>query len=166
MKTVGDVIYSDKAVSPAKYVLSWVVLLALLVLTWRAAYSRLGDWNLIIALGIALVKCAVVLWYFMELRSAPKLAMLFFAMALVMVFMAATLTLSDYFTRWQERLEPALSRHSPLSISGSLRLNVIPAIAHLIPIDDIPKRLHVFRPPILVFEIVGVFPQIENQQRS
>jgi hypothetical protein len=34
-----------------------------------------------------------------------------------------------------------------------------------IPIDDMKKRGHVFRSPVLIFEIIGVFPYVNTEQR-
>ncbi len=99
MKTINDPVYSESEVSYVTYIVTWVVLLGLLTLSWRAAFSHLGVFSLIIALGIAAVKAALVIWYFMHLRSSPKLALCLFAMALVMVFIGAVLTLSDFLTR-------------------------------------------------------------------
>jgi len=117
MKTIGDIIYSEKEISPWVYPIVWFALLGLLVLTWRVSYSHLSDWNLVIALAIGVAKCSLVIWYFMELRSAPKLALLLFGMALVMAFIAAVLTLTDYTTRWHERLAPDYDQSHIISIT-------------------------------------------------
>src|SRR3989344_5669228 len=37
---------------------------------------------------------------------------------------------------------------------------------HLFPIDNIPKNLHVLRPPVLVFEVIGMLPDIETKERN
>ena len=39
-------------------------------------------------------------------------------------------------------------------------------LVDLLPVDHIEERLDVFRPPVLVFQVVGMFPYIQAEQRS
>ena len=39
-------------------------------------------------------------------------------------------------------------------------------LSGVIPVDHVPERFHVFRPTILVFEIVGVFPDVDADDRN
>lgn len=99
MKTVGDIIFKKEEPPASVLFLVWVGLLLLLLITWRVAYIRLGDFNLILALIIGIAKAALVLWVFMNLRGSPKLVLLLFGMALVMAFIGTLLTFSDYLMR-------------------------------------------------------------------
>lgn len=61
-------------VLPAKaYVLVWLALIALLLLTLGSAYLRLGWANAPINLAIAVVKALLVMIFFMHLRSSHYL---------------------------------------------------------------------------------------------
>ena len=61
-------------VSPAKtYVLVWLALIALLLLTMGSAYLRLGWANGAINLAVAFVKALLVMIFFMHLRSSHYL---------------------------------------------------------------------------------------------
>jgi cytochrome c oxidase subunit 4 len=61
-------------VLPAKiYVLIWLALITLLLLTLGSAYLRLGWVNGAINLAIAVVKAALVMIFFMHLRSGHYL---------------------------------------------------------------------------------------------
>ena len=61
-------------VLPAKvYVLIWLALITLLLLTLSSAYLRLGWVNGAINLAIAVVKAVLVMIFFMHLRSGHYL---------------------------------------------------------------------------------------------
>ena len=61
-------------VSPAKtYMLVWLALIALLLLTMGSAYLRLGWANGAINLAVAFVKALLVMIFFMHLRSSHYL---------------------------------------------------------------------------------------------
>jgi len=61
-------------VLPAKiYVLIWLALITLLLLTLGSAYLRLGGVNGAINLAIAVVKAVLVMIFFMHLRSGHYL---------------------------------------------------------------------------------------------
>jgi cytochrome c oxidase subunit 4 len=72
------------------------VLLAATVLANRA---DLGFWNTPIALGIAFVKAALIVLYFMHLRYGSRLTRLFAASGLMWLAILLTFTFSDVLTR-------------------------------------------------------------------
>jgi cytochrome c oxidase subunit IV len=79
----------------------WVffALMVLLVLTLYAASKDLGEWNIVIAITIAVIKALLVLLFFMHLYYSTKLVKLFSAAALFWLAILFALTLGDYFTR-------------------------------------------------------------------
>lgn len=65
---------SDHALVPAGlYVAVWLALLALTGITVGVSYVRMGHIAIATALGIALMKTALVLLYFMHLRFERRL---------------------------------------------------------------------------------------------
>lgn len=81
------------------YVLTYIALMVLLGLTWGVAYLPLGAWNLVVALGIAGAKAALVIFVFMHLRSSPRLVWLFAAAGVFWLMILFGLTLNDYISR-------------------------------------------------------------------
>ena len=56
--------------------------------------------------------------------------------------------------------------------NGGLRRQVLlcsgvfaEALSHLFPVYDLCKIVHVFRSPVLVFEVIGVFPYVAHHER-
>lgn len=81
------------------FVFVWVALLALLAATAGSALLHLGEWNSVLNLAIAAAKAALVLLFFMRLRSSHvlvRLAALTGVAALAILF---ALSGSDYATR-------------------------------------------------------------------
>jgi cytochrome c oxidase subunit 4 len=78
-----------------------VVFVALLVLTYvtvAARYVDLGSLNIWIALGIATIKGALVILYFMHLRYDSSFYSLVFVTALAFMFLFLGITLLDTVT--------------------------------------------------------------------
>jgi cytochrome c oxidase subunit 4 len=104
---------AHQPVSVRTYLLVYVALLALTALT--VAIVALSDrraeppgaWELVVALGIASVKTALVGWFFMHLMHANRLVFLFIAGGVLFLVIMITLTLADYWTRgWFEWVPP------------------------------------------------------------
>jgi cytochrome c oxidase subunit 4 len=70
-------------------------LLVMTLLTVAAARFDLGSWNLIIALGIATIKAALVVLFFMHLRYDNPFYAVVFITALLFVALFLGLTLLD-----------------------------------------------------------------------
>lgn len=77
----------------------WVALLALLAASTGSALLHLGAWNGPIGLIIAAVKAALVLWFFMRLRTAHSLVRLVAMAGLLALAVLFILSGSDYATR-------------------------------------------------------------------
>ncbi len=77
----------------------WAALLSLLLLTWGLAQFELGHFNVVAALGIAVIKMLLVILFFMQVRYKSRLTWLFVAAGFIWFVIMVDLTLSDYMTR-------------------------------------------------------------------
>lgn len=81
---------------------AWLALLALMTASLVSAYFRLGPGNLVAGVGIAVLKTAIVVWLYMELRLASAVVRLVGLAAAVMLAVLFTLSGVDYRTRLHE----------------------------------------------------------------
>jgi cytochrome c oxidase subunit 4 len=81
------------------YVLVWLGLLSLLVLTLGSAYLRLGWVNNVVNLAIAVTKALLVMVFFMHLRSAHYVLRIVAAAGFFWLALLIGLSLSDYLAR-------------------------------------------------------------------
>jgi cytochrome c oxidase subunit 4 len=86
------------------------VFLTLIVLTFVTtliSYINLGEFNVIVALLIALCKASIVAWIFMGVRYTTSLTKLFVVAGLVWLSILILLTYSDYSSRnWMYQARP------------------------------------------------------------
>lgn len=95
-----------RAVSPiARIALIWLTLLGLLALTVGASLLSLGPFAPALSYGIAAGKAALILWFFMEMRSEHPLPRLVTVAAFVWIAILLILTGTDYAAR--DRADPA-----------------------------------------------------------
>ncbi len=81
------------------YLLVFVALLVLTATTASVAFVDLGPLNNVVALGIAAVKAALVILFFMHVRYGTRLTPLVIAASLFWLVILFVLSLSDYLTR-------------------------------------------------------------------
>ena len=81
------------------YVLVLVGLLCLTVLTTLVAFVDLGNFSVVVALAIAVVKMLLVALFFMHVRYSTRLTRLVIIGGLMWLAILLLLTLSDFFTR-------------------------------------------------------------------
>lgn len=81
------------------YYLTYLALMLLLVATVACAYVHLGEFNIVVAMFIALIKAGLVLWYFMHMKEAPRIVMFFMGMAVATLLIGAALGIPDYLFR-------------------------------------------------------------------
>lgn len=84
------------------YFIIFAALMVLMLLTVAAAFlphERMGNWSIIIALGIATLKAVLVVLYFMHVKYASPLVKIFVIAGFMWFFIALGLTFSDYLTR-------------------------------------------------------------------
>ena len=109
--TDGPEIYAHAVPLPVLAAV-FAALLALTLLTVGATWYDLGSWNLIIALGIATLKAALVVLFFMHLRYDNPFYAVVFITALLFVALFLGLTLLDTFQyqgdiqAWQQAQQP------------------------------------------------------------
>jgi cytochrome c oxidase subunit IV len=91
---------AEPPVTPLSHYL-WVLaaLLALLASSAGTAMIKLGTWNTVINLGIALMKALLVISVFMHETEARKLTRLTSALGFIWLAMLIGLTLFDFLTR-------------------------------------------------------------------
>ncbi len=88
-------------------VLVWLVLVCLTWSTVKISHIELGEWNVVVALVIALIKASLVVWIFMGVRFSTKLTRLFVVAGLVWLTLMIIITSSDYATRqWDYHPQP------------------------------------------------------------
>lgn len=84
------------------YLLVFVTLLLLTLVTIDVAFYDLGILNIYIALSIATFKATMVVLYFMHLKYSERLNMIFVIVGLFWLIIMIALTASDIFTRkWE-----------------------------------------------------------------
>jgi cytochrome c oxidase subunit IV len=90
----------EHPIVPVKtYLLVYLALLLLLVLTLAVAYFELAGLNTILAVAIASIKALLVILYFMHVRHSSTLTRLFVLSGFIWLAILVGLTLTDYFTR-------------------------------------------------------------------
>jgi|SRR6185436_15620320 len=80
----------------------FVIFGALLVLTFATvgvAKVDLGEWNVVVALTIAVTKAMLVILYFMHIKYSKRLTQIVVVAGFLWLFLLLGLTLSDYLTR-------------------------------------------------------------------
>jgi cytochrome c oxidase subunit 4 len=90
----------------------------LIVLTWTTvgvSYLELGEWNVVVAVLIALIKASLVAWIFMGVRYSTRMTRLFVVAGLVWLTIMILITGGDYFTRsWDYQPQPW--SHTPAAV--------------------------------------------------
>jgi cytochrome c oxidase subunit 4 len=81
------------------YVLVFLGLIVLTVVTTAVAFVDLGPFSVVAALGIACCKMLLVALFFMHLRHSTRLTKLVVAGGLVWLGIMLVFTLSDFVTR-------------------------------------------------------------------
>jgi cytochrome c oxidase subunit IV len=90
---------SEHIVSPKVYFTIFAALMIGTTLTVWAAFQNFGPFNIVIALGIATIKAALVVLYFMHARYSPHRTQLVIVCAIFWLAIMLGLTLADYNTR-------------------------------------------------------------------
>jgi len=90
----------------------WATLIVLTFLTTASSYLELHEWNIVLAMAIALTKVSLVAWIFMGVRYSTSLTRLFCVAGLLWLVIMMIVTSSDYVSRgWQYEAQPW--SHSP-----------------------------------------------------
>ena len=87
-------------VTPIKiYIGIFLTLMALTTVTVMVAYINLGEWNKIVALGIASFKATLVVLYFMHVKYQSRLTKLMVVSGFFFLLILLSLTTLDYGSR-------------------------------------------------------------------
>jgi cytochrome c oxidase subunit IV len=81
------------------YLTIFGTLMVLTAVTVAVAYVNLGQFNKVIALGIASFKATLVVLYFMHVKYASRLTKLFAVTGIFLLFVLLSLTMIDYGSR-------------------------------------------------------------------
>lgn len=87
-------------------ILGWLALILLVAAQIGLAWLPLGRSHLWFALGVSAAMATIVVWVFMELAKAPRLAMIFAYGGLFWVMVLFALGGSDYATRTETPARP------------------------------------------------------------
>jgi cytochrome c oxidase subunit IV len=87
------------SVSIKTYTFTWLSLLALTLITTLIGFVDLGVFTMVIAVGIAALKAAIIAAIFMHALLEAKLVKVVIAGGMVWFLIMVTLTMSDYVTR-------------------------------------------------------------------
>ena len=101
-----------KEVSLALTLGTGVAVIVLWIASWAISYADLGAWNLVVALGIAALKAALVILVFMEIvveRTSVHTAL---AAGIAMIAILFAFMIADVRTRETPPLEPTAARFS------------------------------------------------------
>lgn len=87
-------------VTPVRtYVVVFLALMGLTVITVGVAFLHLGRFNDIAALGIAITKACLVILYFMHVRHSSRFTKLVVVAGFLWLLFLFGFTMSDYLTR-------------------------------------------------------------------
>ena len=81
------------------YLAVFAVLMLFLFLTVWVAYQPLGNFNLMVALTIAMIKSILIVMFFMEVKYGSKLLWAFVGSSFVFLMIFFILTMNDYVSR-------------------------------------------------------------------
>ena len=81
------------------YIVSWLALLALLALTTASAFVPLRGFNVVVNLGIALAKAALVVIVFMHLRRGTPMIRIVALTGVMWLCFLVVLSLTDFAAR-------------------------------------------------------------------
>ncbi|HEY8514002.1 MAG TPA: cytochrome C oxidase subunit IV family protein [Candidatus Binatia bacterium] len=96
----------EAEVSVRTYVMVFLALMGLTVVTVLVAHVDLGDGNIVVALAVAITKAALVVAYFMHLRYGQNMSRAALFAGIVAVFILIAISLDDVMTRTTKTFQP------------------------------------------------------------
>ena len=103
--------HENHVVSPLIYLAVFASLMVLTVVTVAASRYDFGPWNTVVAMGIAVLKASLVVFFFMHLKWSSGLVRLMAAAAFLWLALLIAGAYSDYLSRG--RVNPAVEKRSP-----------------------------------------------------
>ena len=114
---------SNHGPSLKTYVAVFVALLLLTMVTYSAAFMDFGSHslNVVVALGIAVLKASLVVLFFMHVKYGSKLTKLIVGVAFFFLGIMLSLTMADYLSRgWYTSARGSTSAGSIVNVTGPL----------------------------------------------
>jgi cytochrome c oxidase subunit IV len=103
-----------------RYLWTWLGLLALTFLSFGVSFAHIGEWEMAIALAIAVAKSALVLLFFMHLVEQKFMNAFAILVAVGMLVLLLSITMVDVLSRHtfppaplEESLPPPPDLHAP-----------------------------------------------------
>lgn len=90
---------SHRIVTPLQYAFVYLTLLVGTAITVLAAYRDMGEWNPVIALGIACFKACIVVLFFMHAKYQSRLIKMTIGSGIFVFLVLLSMTLVDYISR-------------------------------------------------------------------
>jgi cytochrome c oxidase subunit 4 len=90
---------SASALAPRTYVIVFIALILLTLLTVGLSFLDLGPWHLAAGMGIGVVKALLVILFFMHVLHSSRLTWIVIAAGLFWLAILIGGTLSDYMSR-------------------------------------------------------------------
>jgi len=81
------------------YIIIWATLTILTFTTYSVAKIDMGQWNIVVALGIAFFKMMLVILFFMNVKAESPLTKLFAGAGFFWLLILLVMTLGDYLSR-------------------------------------------------------------------
>ncbi len=91
--------HHEHVVPVTTFLIVFAALLVLMTITVVVAFLPLGEFNLPIALTIAVIKALLVVLFFMEVKYGSRLLWVFAGSSFVFLLIMLALTMNDYLTR-------------------------------------------------------------------
>jgi len=90
---------TEHVVPQKSYYRIFMALILLLVISIAVSYVHLGEWNVVAAVSIAVIKAVLIILYFMHVRHSSHLVWVFVGAGFFWLGIMFALTFSDYLTR-------------------------------------------------------------------
>ncbi len=116
----GHLMFHEHVVPVSTYLAVFITLLIATGLTTWIAFQDLGQWNLVVALAIAVCKASLVVLFFMHVKYNKGLSRIVLIAAVFWLGIMITFTLADELTRhWQINPQPWVG-------------TIVPVVRHLL----------------------------------
>lgn len=91
---------AEHVVSRKTYIVVWIALMVLMVLTAGLSRIDLGEWSTVVALAIAVIKALLVILFFMHVRyEDQKITWVVVIAGFFWLGLLLALSMTDYLTR-------------------------------------------------------------------
>jgi cytochrome c oxidase subunit 4 len=91
--------HSHHIVPVSTYLIVFAILMVLLIITVAVAFVNLGNFNLPVALTIAVIKAVLIVMFFMEVKYNSRLVWVFAGSSFIFLVIMLLMTMNDYVTR-------------------------------------------------------------------